>query len=121
MIGRNSVVGIVVNFLNEIMRRLRHPMTLDAGLMAASQYAASGLGFLETVVVARLLGPSDYGIGALVMGYPMLLWSFVGTKSVSVTTRYIVSFRATGRCTHNDAGAVVTTDLGNLPHESHRA
>jgi len=33
----------------------------------------------------------------MVMAYPTLLWTFAAVKAVSVTTRYISSFRATGR------------------------
>jgi O-antigen/teichoic acid export membrane protein len=72
-------------------------MARDTGLLALSQYVSAGLDFLTVVVATRWLGPSDYGLAALVMAYPTLLWSFVGTKSVSLTTRYIASFRALGR------------------------
>jgi O-antigen/teichoic acid export membrane protein len=33
----------------------------------------------------------------MITAYPTFLWSFVGVKSESVTTRYLSSFRATGR------------------------
>src|SRR3989344_3141010 len=74
-----------------------HPIVNSAATFAVSQYTAAGLGFFATVVAARILGPIDYGVAALVMAYPLLIWSFVGIKSVSVTTRYISSFRAAGR------------------------
>lgn len=92
-----DLMSVVTHLFNEVSRTLRHPMVSDAGLLAASQYVATGLGFLTMVVAARLLGPTEYGVAAIVMAYPTLLWSFVGVKSVSVTTRYIASFRATKR------------------------
>jgi len=46
--------------------------------------------------MARLLGSTDYGLVTLAIAYPTLLWSFVGTKSVSVITRYVAAFRAKG-------------------------
>jgi O-antigen/teichoic acid export membrane protein len=66
-------------------------------LLIGSQYVAACLGFLTSIVAARALGPTDYGVAVLVMTYPTLLWSIVDTKSSSVITRYIASFRATGR------------------------
>ncbi len=73
---------------------LNEPLAKYAGQLAGSQYIAAAIGLLTNVIAARMLGPSDYGVTALVMAYPTLLWSFVGIKSVSVTTRYIASFRA---------------------------
>jgi O-antigen/teichoic acid export membrane protein len=72
-------------------------MATEAGFLAASEYVATGLGFLTTTIAARLLGPSEYGIATMAMAYPTLLSTFAAVKTVSVTTRYISSFRATGR------------------------
>lgn len=92
-----SVVSISTGALHEIRRMLRRQMVQDAALLAASQYMVVGLNFLLTVVAARLLGPAEYGSAVLVMAYPSLLRSFIDFKSKEVTTRYIASFRATGR------------------------
>lgn len=76
---------------------LRHPLASDGVFLVSAQYIAACLGFLTSIVAARWLGPSEYGIAILVMAYPSLLWSFIDTKSVFVITRYVASFRATGR------------------------
>lgn len=76
---------------------LRNPIASDAGFLALSQYAAAGVGLLTAVVAARLLGPREYGSAALVIAYPTLVWSFAAVKSISVTTRYLAGFAATGR------------------------
>ena len=73
------------------------PIANDAAILTISQYIAAGLSFFTTAVIARILGPKDYGMAALLISYPMLVWSFVGIKSLSVTTRYISGFRATGQ------------------------
>src|SRR5262245_49061753 len=96
---RSNIVNVAVDFLSETRGILRHKWARDAGLLTASQYVAAGLGFFTTAVAARLLGPREYGVAAMVVAYPALLWSFVGTKSTSVATRYIAIFRTTG---HND-------------------
>lgn len=77
-----------------ILRRLRHPLTGHVGSLAGAQVAGMGLGLLTAVIAARLLGPADFGVAALLMAYPVLLWSFVGAKSMAVTTRYLVNLRA---------------------------
>ncbi len=72
-------------------------MASDSVVLGGSRYVASGFGLLTTAIAARLLGPTDYGIAAITIAYPSLLWSFVGTKSVSITTRYVAGFRAAGQ------------------------
>jgi O-antigen/teichoic acid export membrane protein len=78
---------------------MNHQIASDTGLLALSNYLGAGIGLVTTVLAAKLLGPSEYGVSALVMAYPMLLWSFISVKSVSITTKYIVSFKNT---TQND-------------------
>ncbi len=87
----------IFNIFQGIKQTLYHPLTTDVGLLALSQYLGAGIGLITTIVAARLLGPTNYGIAALVMSYPNLLLSFFSVKSVSVTTRYVASFRATGQ------------------------
>ena len=85
------------NAIAAIRRTARHPLTEGAVLLAGSQYVAAAVGLVTSVVSARLLGPKDFGLAAVVMSYPMLLGSLVAVKSGSVTTRYIARFRADGR------------------------
>jgi O-antigen/teichoic acid export membrane protein len=75
-------------------RRVRHPVAGHVGSLAGAQVLGLGLGVLTTVVAARGLGPTDFGVAALLAAYPSLLWSFVGVKSTAVTTRYLASLRA---------------------------
>jgi O-antigen/teichoic acid export membrane protein len=79
-------------------------------LLATGSYISVGLNFLTSIVVARLLGPADYGILALAVAYPTLVWSFIGTKSVSVTIRYIAGFRA--RNQHQELLSVIKIGYG---------
>ncbi|GBC84989.1 hypothetical protein HRbin11_01429 [bacterium HR11] len=90
------IAELAERFTAEARAILRHRLALGAGYLAAGQYTAAALNFLTNVVMARLLGPADYGLVALTVAYPTLLGSFVGVKSVSVITRYVAGFRATG-------------------------
>jgi O-antigen/teichoic acid export membrane protein len=83
----------------DIEQTVHHPLVGDAGLLAVSQYTATGLSLMTTVIVARLLGPMEYGVVAMIMAYPTFLWTVAALKPVSVITRYISSFRETGQNT----------------------
>jgi O-antigen/teichoic acid export membrane protein len=80
-----------------IRRAVAHPLVNSAGLLTGAQYFAAALGFVKSLMEARLLGPVGYGTAAVIIAYPTLLCSFAAVKSGSVTTRYIASFRAAGR------------------------
>jgi O-antigen/teichoic acid export membrane protein len=72
----------------------RHRLVEGASLLAISQYVAAALNLVTNILIARLLGPTDYGLVALAVAYPTMLWSFVSVKSISVITRYVAIFRA---------------------------
>ena len=72
----------------------RHRLVEGASLLAISQYVGAALNMVTNILIARLLGPTDYGLVALAVAYPTMLYSFVSIKSVSVTTRYVAAFRA---------------------------
>ena len=105
-----SLAGIVTGVSRDIRRTLKHPLASDAGLLAASQYVSAGIGLITTVVAARLLGPDAYGATSMITAYPNFLWSFVAIKSVSISTRYISSFGATGQ--HDDLRSICKLGYG---------
>jgi len=90
--------------------QLHHPFARNSALLATGSYISAGLNFLTSIAVARVLGPADYGILALAVAYPTLVWSFIGTKSVSVTIRYITGFRA--RNQHQELLSVIKIGYG---------
>lgn len=61
-----------------------------------SRYAAAVLGLITTIVATRWLGVDGFGKASLAAAYPMLLWSVTSAKAVSITTRYLSTFRSTG-------------------------
>ena len=82
------------NVIAAVRRTARHPLAEGAVFLAGSQYTAAAVGLLTSVITARLLGPKDFGLVAVVMSYPLLLGSMLALKSGTVTTRYIARFRA---------------------------
>lgn len=87
---------VVRGFAREAVRSLQHPLVQGAGALATSRYVTAGLNLLTTVVAARLLGPDSYGVAALTIAYPTLVFSFVSVKSSSIAARYISGFRVSG-------------------------
>jgi len=80
--------------VREICRIFRHRLIAGAGFLAAGQYIGATLNLGTNLLIARLLGPAGYGLVALTLAYPTLLWSFISVKSVSVITRYVAVYRA---------------------------
>ena len=91
------MLNIAVGAVAGVRKTIRHPIALSAVSIAGSQYIAAGIGFLTGIVSARMLGPKDYGLVAVITAYPALLGSLLAVKSSSVTIRYISNFRATGQ------------------------
>ncbi len=58
----------------------------------ASQYGALALGFAQSIVMARLLGPRDLGLISTAVAFTALIFSMLSVKSVSVVTRYIAQY-----------------------------
>jgi len=104
------MLQVAKTFFTELQAIFRHRLAIGASLLAASQYGTAALNIVANVLMARLLGPTDYGLVALTIAYPTLLWSFVGVKSVSVTTMYVAAFRA--KREHEKLKAVVKLGYG---------
>jgi O-antigen/teichoic acid export membrane protein len=92
-----SMMSIPSSVITGVRRTVSHPIALSAVSIAGSQYIAAGIGFLTGIVSARILGPKDYGLVAIITAYPALLGALLAVKSSSITTRYVSSFRATGQ------------------------
>lgn len=58
----------------------------------ASQYGALALGFAQSIVMARMLGPRDLGLISTAVAFPALIFSLLSVKSVSVVTRYVAQY-----------------------------
>lgn len=54
-------------------------------------------GLVQTVVVARILGPREYGRAALVMAFPTLVFSFFDPNSSEAVVRFMTDARFKGR------------------------
>lgn len=75
-----------------------------ASKLALANYAAVALGLLLTLVATRVLGADGFGLVALTLSYPSLIWALSATKPINVAPRYLSLFHEQGR--HEEFGAV---------------
>jgi O-antigen/teichoic acid export membrane protein len=74
---------------------LRRIFVRGSTLLGGSS-AALAASFLHTVVVARALGPGDFGVWAGIQAYCLVVASFVTFRTSEPLTRYLVEFRSRG-------------------------
>src|SRR5574342_174913 len=68
----------------------------DVGVLVVANCAGAGLSLIQGILVARWLGPEQYGIAALVMNYPSLVYTFFDARSVEASVKYLNEFHAGG-------------------------
>lgn len=55
------------------------------------------MGLVQAVVVARVLGPRQFGTAVLIIGFTTLVFTFLDPRSEEAVVKYLSQFRATGR------------------------
>jgi O-antigen/teichoic acid export membrane protein len=78
----------------------------SAWLLSANA-AALGLGFLQMLILARVLGPKPYGVLALVMTYPATVNQVFDSRAWEAATSYLVRYRAEGNAAKAAAVAML--------------
>jgi O-antigen/teichoic acid export membrane protein len=68
----------------------------NVGMLTVANVAGATLRFGGGILVARWLGPELYGVAALVMAYPNLLYTFFDARAVETTVKYLGEFHARG-------------------------
>jgi len=66
----------------------------DVGVLTAANAVGAVLGLIQAILVARWLGPKLYGVAALVMAYPSVLFGFIDTRSGAMSVKYLGEFEA---------------------------
>jgi len=61
----------------------------DVGVLTVANAVGVVLSFIQVIVVARWLGPKLYGVAALVMAYPSILFGFIDTRSADASVKYL--------------------------------
>ena len=68
----------------------------SSGWLLAGNVVALALGFIQLVVVARVLGPASYGLLALMTTYAITVNQLVDSRSWETATTYLARYRAEG-------------------------
>ncbi len=87
----------MTDLVPRVWQSLRTRAARDVTVTAAGLYTSAGLGFLTAIVTARGLGPTDFGLVAILFTLTELVFTFASVGSGAVTTRYVSAFRANGR------------------------
>ncbi len=68
----------------------------NVGILTVANLVGAILSFIQGILVARWLGPGLYGIAALVMSYPALIYTFFDARSAEASVKYLSEFHARG-------------------------
>lgn len=68
----------------------------NVGILTVANLVGVTLSFVQSILVARWLGPELYGVAALVMSYAVLLFTFLDVRSVDASVKYLGEFLAKG-------------------------
>ena len=68
----------------------------NVGVLTVANLAGSALSVVQGIFVARWLGPELYGVTALVMTYPSLVYGFFDARSVSASVKFLGEYHARG-------------------------
>jgi O-antigen/teichoic acid export membrane protein len=69
----------------------------DVGALTIANLVSAALSFLQGIIVARLLGPNLYGVAALLISYPNLVFAFFDARSAEASIKYLSEFHARGQ------------------------
>lgn len=68
----------------------------DVGILVGANFVAAAMSFVQGILVARWLGPESYGVAALVMTYPGLVYTFFDARTTEASVKYLSEFHARG-------------------------
>ena len=77
-------------------RTVGRKLVRDVGVQTAANVVDAGLSVLQGMVVARRLGPAGYGVSALVMMYPGVLFTFLDPRASDASIKYLGEFASRG-------------------------
>ena len=73
-------------------RSLQKKLFINASLLFSGKAAAGGFAAIQTVVLARMLGVTDYGLLQLVIAYIAMMNQFFDVRVWETTVKYIGSY-----------------------------
>lgn len=80
--------------IRSVYEKIRTRFLLDVGFLWSGQGATVLLGFAQGIIVARILGPTDLGVAALVIAVPSLVVGLVSPQSREASMRFLGRYHA---------------------------
>lgn len=72
----------------------RSSFARNIGALWIAEGIVVGFGVAQLAVAARFLGPTDYGVAALVLGYAALVYALLEPRSGQAVVKYVAEFLA---------------------------
>ena len=103
----NRLAGVLRTLWEKVLEStfVRH-----VGMLTVSNIAGTVLIILQGVIVARILGPTEYGVAGLILSYPSLFINVLSVRSSEVTLTYLGTYSSEA----DDEKAVSLIKLGYL-------
>jgi len=79
---------VVDSFYDRLFQRL----LANAGWLLTSDVVASGLGFTQTIILARVLGVEQFGVFALIQTYSTTVNQFVDSRVWEAVVKFVTKF-----------------------------
>lgn len=90
-------VSFVMRIRQELTGAARSGLARNAGKLGAAQGVMLAVGLVQAVLVARWLGPRNFGIAALILSLPPLVFTFFDPKAAEAVVKFLGEFVATGQ------------------------
>jgi O-antigen/teichoic acid export membrane protein len=94
-----QVLSLPVIWKTFLTKLLARRFVKNVGILTIANCAGATLSFVQGILVARWLEPELYGMTALVMSYPDLVYTFFDTRSSQASMKYLGEFHARGERT----------------------
>ena len=88
----NSEDTGIGGLLGTLRRGIRSRFARDAGTLASGQLLASAAAFIQGLVVARILGPEEYGVVLLIISVPTMMFSLLDARTSAAVVKYLAEF-----------------------------
>jgi len=85
------------SLLHQLWRKAQNSRFLrDVGMLSTASAGGAVLSLAQAILMARWLGPENFGVAVLVMSYPSLLFAFFDARSSAATVKFVTNFSKKG-------------------------
>ena len=87
-----QTVSLPVLWTNIQAKIIGRKFVQQVGILTISNLIGAALSFVQGILVARWLGPELYGVAALVMSYPNVVYTFFDARSIEASVKFLSEF-----------------------------